>query len=101
MRTITLVTQKGGAGKTTLAASLAVAAAQAGEKVAALDLDPQGSLAGWGNTREAEAPVVDRVGTDQMPRLSQILSALGREGFTVAVLDTAGMESTSANLAMR
>ncbi len=101
MRTITLVTQKGGAGKTTLAASLAVAAAQAGEKVAALDLDPQGSLAGWGDTREVESPVVDRVGADQMSKLSQILSALKREGFTLAVLDTAGMESTSANLAMR
>ena len=47
MHTIALLTQKGGAGKTTLAASLAVAAAMAGEKVIALDLDPQGSLARW------------------------------------------------------
>jgi chromosome partitioning protein len=40
MRILALVTQKGGTGKSTLAASLAVAAAQAGERVAALDLDP-------------------------------------------------------------
>jgi chromosome partitioning protein len=51
MRTIALVTQKGGAGKTTIASSLAVAAAQAGEKVIALDLNPQGSLSDWGDTR--------------------------------------------------
>ena len=53
MRTIAFLTQKGGAGKTTLAASLAVAAAGAGERVIALDLDPQGSLARWGERREA------------------------------------------------
>ena len=53
MRTITLVTQKGGAGKTTVAASLAVAAAEAGERVVALDLDPQGSLAALGDNRTA------------------------------------------------
>ena len=53
MRTIAFLTQKGGAGKTTLAASLAVAAAATGERVIALDLDPQGSLARWGERREA------------------------------------------------
>jgi len=101
MRTITLVTQKGGAGKTTLAASLAVAAAQAGETVVALDLDPQGSLASWGDTRAAEAPAVDRVGTEKLPQLPAILTALGKRGFTLAILDTAGTESTGGNLAMR
>jgi chromosome partitioning protein len=44
MRSIALLTRKGGAGKTTLTASLAVAAAAAGEKVIAFDLDSQGSL---------------------------------------------------------
>ena len=53
MRTIAFLTQKGGAGKTTLAASLAAAAVHAGETVIALDLDPQASLLRWGKYREA------------------------------------------------
>ena len=101
MRTLTLVTQKGGAGKTTLAASLAVAAAEAGERVIALDLDPQGSLASWGDARETDSPAVDRVGAAQIVKLPAILSALAAEGYTLAILDTAGVESTGGNLAMK
>lgn len=101
MRTITLVTQKGGAGKTTLAASLAVTAAETGEKVIALDLDPQGSLAAWGDARKADTPAVDRIGPDQLPKLPAILQALEDQGFTLAILDTAGRDSTGGNLAMR
>ncbi|WP_298964604.1 AAA family ATPase [uncultured Methylobacterium sp.] len=101
MRTVVFVTQKGGAGKTTLAASLAAAAAQAGERVVALDLDPQGSLSAWGEAREAEAPAVDRLGPDRLTELPAILAALKGRGFTLAVLDTAGIASTGGNLAMQ
>lgn len=101
MKTIVLVTQKGGAGKTTLAASLAVAASEAGENVVALDLDPQGSLASWGESRAAEVPVIDRVAPDQFAQLPAILDGLSKRGFTLAILDTAGVESTSGNLAMK
>lgn len=44
---ITVAQQKGGAGKTTLAAHLAVALADKGKKVGLIDGDPQGSLACW------------------------------------------------------
>src|SRR5258707_4917504 len=44
---ITIAQQKGGAGKTTLAAHLAIAWAGAGRSVALVDIDPQGSLAAW------------------------------------------------------
>src|SRR5690606_38069785 len=49
---ITLAQQKGGSGKTTLAAHLAVAAALTGRSVAILDVDPQGSLGTWFEARE-------------------------------------------------
>jgi chromosome partitioning protein len=50
-RVITVAQQKGGSGKTTLAVNLAVAYSRAGQKVALLDTDPQGSLGRWFLTR--------------------------------------------------
>jgi chromosome partitioning protein len=53
-KVFTVAQQKGGAGKTTLAAHLAIAWAQLGYKVATVDIDPQGSLTRWHAVR-AEA----------------------------------------------
>jgi chromosome partitioning protein len=44
---ITIAQQKGGAGKTTLCAHLALAWALSGKRVAVIDIDPQASLAAW------------------------------------------------------
>jgi len=52
-RVITVAQQKGGAGKTTLAAHLAVAWASGKRRVAIVDTDPQGSLTQWYKVREA------------------------------------------------
>jgi chromosome partitioning protein len=50
---ITIAQRKGGAGKTTLATQLAVAWAHCGARVAALDIDPQGSFSAWVDLRQA------------------------------------------------
>lgn len=51
-KVITIAQQKGGAGKTTVAAHLAVALSQRGKRVAIVDIDPQGSLTHWHGIRE-------------------------------------------------
>jgi chromosome partitioning protein len=50
---VTIAQRKGGVGKTTLATQLAVAWARCGARVAALDIDPQGSFAAWVKLRRA------------------------------------------------
>ena len=62
---ITVAQQKGGAGKTTLTAHLAVAFKDAGKSVALVDIDPQQSLSNWFRLRkelyeDAEDGIRDR-----------------------------------------
>ncbi len=51
-KVLVIAQQKGGSGKTTLAAHLAVAGLAPGQRVAILDVDPQGSLGQWFERRE-------------------------------------------------
>jgi chromosome partitioning protein len=58
-RVIVVACQKGGSGKTTIAAHLAVQAGIAGQGPAVLvDTDPQGSLAQWRSARKEAAPAL-------------------------------------------
>jgi chromosome partitioning protein len=102
MRSIAFVTQKGGAGKTTLAASLAEMAASAGERVIALDLDQQQSLTAWGRRREARAArnkvVVEPLESERIPRLKAILDGLAGADFTLAIFDTTCADARAVRL---
>jgi chromosome partitioning protein len=57
---ISLLNQKGGVGKTTLAVHLATALSQRGNRVLMIDADPQGSALDWAASREGETsfPVI-------------------------------------------
>lgn len=86
MKTIVLASQKGGAGKTTLAAHLAVMAGRAGGGPCVLiDTDPQGSLAAWWNGREDEAPAFAPMTLKELP---DKLVALAQAKFKLAIIDT-------------
>jgi len=98
VRTIALISQKGGAGKTTLAVALAVAAQQAGCPAVVVDLDPQASAAGWGDLREADEPIVTYA---PALRLGAVLEAARAAGAGIAILDTAPHAAGDALAAAR
>jgi chromosome partitioning protein len=86
MKTIAMLSQKGGTGKTTLCVHLAVAAEQAGKSAVVLDLDPQASSAGWKDNRKGDAPVVVSL---QFSRLAPTLAASKENGAAFAFIDSA------------
>ena len=98
MLTIALVSQKGGAGKTSLALNLAVAAEFAGRAALIVDLDPQASAAGWADSRKAETPVVVSA---QAARLAQVLATAREHGASLCIIDTAPHAEAPALAAAR
>ncbi len=86
MDVVALASQKGGAGKTTLAGHLAVAAGRGNAPVILLDTDPQGSLSSWWNRRQAETPLLS-----PLPHLRDLparLEELRRSGVALVIIDT-------------
>ncbi|PVE24150.1 cobyrinic acid a,c-diamide synthase [Microvirga sp. KLBC 81] len=98
MHIVSFVTQKGGTGKSSLAVSLAVAAAESGLKVVVLDIDPQGTTGEWYKRRTAEAPEVHSLAWTYLPSR---LYTFDRQGYDLAIVDTPGADSHAASEAMR
>jgi chromosome partitioning protein len=96
---ITVAQQKGGAGKTTLAANLAVAAA-ATRRVALLDIDPQHSLAHWHALRTARGAQALTFSDVSGWRLGSELDRL-RRGHDLLIVDSPPQIDTDARLAIR
>jgi chromosome partitioning protein len=97
MHIIAFVTQKGGTGKSTVAASLAVAALEAGEQVAILDMDPQQSLATWYGRRGRDDMAVHVCRPES---LDLMLDELRSAGVSLCLIDTEGTASATAVAAM-
>ena len=98
MRTVSIISQKGGAGKTTFALNLAIASERAGHACVLVDIDPQASAAAWGDSREAETPVVVSA---QAARLAEVLATALEHGAKLCIIDTAPHAQTDALRAAR
>lgn len=86
MKTIAVLSQKGGAGKTTLAVHLACEAVSRGQRVLVIDLDPQGSAIAWAGFRGDLAP---DVGPGHHKTLAAEIERSAAEGYDLAIIDTA------------
>lgn len=86
MKTLAILSQKGGTGKTNTAVNLAVASQLAGHPTALIDLDPQASAAKWGDRREGDSPMVLSA---HASRLKETLFTAEQNGATLAIIDTA------------
>ena len=98
VKTIAVLSQKGGSGKSTITLHLAVAAEQDGKTAAVIDLDPQVSATEWADRRAADSPAVLAT---LVARLPQILEAARANQVQFAFIDTASHTESNALAAAR
>ena len=97
MRTLAILSQKGGTGKTTVAVHLAVAAA-ARRRVLLADLDPQRSASDWRRIRAAQDPAM----IEAKPGALFVASHTAeRTGVDLMVLDTRPTQDSDLTEAIR
>jgi chromosome partitioning protein len=101
-KVVAIAQQKGGSGKTMLAAQLAVALAAGGDRVAVLDIDPQGSLTVWTKLRSTAAKATNTVTAAAVSgwRLTAELEKL-RAGHDIVLIDTPPVIDSDARRAIR
>ncbi len=102
MRVVVVASQKGGAGKSTLAAhfaTLADAMAGKGKRPALLlDCDPQGSLAFWHSRRESPRPQLAQIAASDAPA---VLDEARAAGVQWAIIDSPPHNAPAVNALMR
>jgi len=98
VQVVSLVTQKGGSGKTTLVVNLAVAASRAGRRTLILDLDPQGTAEAWYQDREEEEPRLVHLEATDLPRALELAR---QQDFEVVFVDTPGRDAPAVASAIR
>lgn len=97
MPVIAIISQKGGAGKTTLAVHLAAAAQDAGAVSLIIDTDPQATASQWAAWRQDAPPeVID----SPPPRLAAKVAQAKEQGAQVIVIDTPPHADSAARAAM-
>jgi chromosome partitioning protein len=97
MPTIAIISQKGGAGKTTLALHLAAAAQEAGAVSLVIDTDPQATASQWAAWRGDLPPeVID----SPPPRLAAKVAQATAQGAKVIVIDTPPHADSAARAAV-
>lgn len=85
MKVISVVSQKGGVGKTTLSTALGVQASRDGKKTVMFDLDPQASASFWKDTRKDDSLAITAI---PAARLAHVLKAVREAGCDIAIIDT-------------
>ena len=96
MPTIAIISQKGGAGKTTLALHLATAAQETGVTALVVDTDPQATASQWASWRQDAPPeVID----SPPPRLAAKIGAARSQGAQFVVIDTPPHADSAARAA--
>lgn len=98
MKIISLINQKGGVGKTTLALHLTTAFHHHGYNTMLLDLDPQSSASEWYDSRGDELPPVRSI---QPARLDKAIDQAREIDTDLIVLDTAPHTEVTALAAAR
>ena len=97
--TIAVISQKGGAGKTTLAIHLASSAADDGLVSLVVDTDPQATASRWGQWRGGREPEVIDCGAPSL--LGAKLRKAAELGAELAVIDTPPHADAMARQAAR
>ncbi len=99
MKTLAILAQKGGSGKTTLAVHMAVCAAQRKFKTAIIDIDPQRSAFQWNQSRP-DGMKLDAVTADA-GQVSGLLQKAKGGGIDFAIIDTAPHSNDAAAIIAR